>query len=220
MSVELHPSDLPTPWGRMEWPFRRYPPPELQRELLAQVTNAIQSPNSGPARFAPRDSLARIWTAEILQRFFHHDLCSRQCFIPDIGRHFLQTISILISVNWDGWSRFDAIFFSHRGPDGTLDRTDHSIRHYNVQTLKSESFLGPVFGSSFFDARYIFCPIDIEEGSNLSFEDGWRLPFLPAESQLRGSGGFGRVTREVIAARHYYYRSENYRYGNNDVSEV
>jgi hypothetical protein len=203
----------------MEWPFRRYPPSELQRELLVQVTNAIQNPNFGPGRFAPRDSLAKIWTAERLQRFFHNDLCSRQWFIRDIRRNFLQTISILISVNWDDWSRFDEIFFSHQGSDGTLDRTDHSLRHYNLQSLRSESFLGPVFGSLFFDARYIFCPIDIEEGSNLSFEDGWRLPFLPAESQPRGRGGFGLITREVIAARHYY-RSGNYRYGNNGGFEV
>ncbi|GFG25124.1 isoform 2 of receptor-interacting serine/threonine-protein kinase 4 [Aspergillus udagawae] len=203
----------------MEWPFRRYPPSELQRELLVQVTNAIQNPNFGPGRFAPRDSLAKIWTAERLQRFFHHDLCSRQWFIRDIRRNFLQTISILISVNWDDWSRFDEIFFSHQGSDGTLDRTDHSLRHYNLQSLRSDSFLGPVFGSLFFDARYIFCPIDIEEGSNLSFEDGWRLPFLPAESQPRGRGGFGLITREVIAARHYY-RSGNYRYGNNGGFET
>ncbi|KAG2421803.1 hypothetical protein HFD88_005779 [Aspergillus terreus] len=181
----------------------------LRKQLLAEVSKAIETPLTGPGRFAPRDRLRRIWTEDILRQFFRREtlLLARKTFVQDIRRDFVQTISILIYVNWDGWSRFDKIFFSHRGSDGRLDRTDRSIRHYDLQTLTSESFLGPVAGSHFFDNRHTFCPVDIEEDTNLCREDGWRLPFLPAQSEPRGSGGFGHITKEVIAARHYYRKS-------------
>ncbi|KAL5360153.1 hypothetical protein BJX96DRAFT_184379 [Aspergillus floccosus] len=185
--------------------FQRHQRPKLRKQLLADVSNAIETPNSGIGRFAPRGRLMEIWTPDKLRQLFRREtlLVSRESFIQNIRRDFVQTISILIYVNWDGWSRFDKIFFSHQGSDGRLDRTDRSIRHYDLQTLTSEAFLGPVTGSHFFDNRYIFCPVDIEEGANLCLEDGWRLPFLPAKSELRGSGGFGQITKEVIAAKHY-----------------
>ncbi|GES66615.1 putative 2-5A-dependent ribonuclease [Aspergillus terreus] len=181
----------------------------LRKQLLAEVSKAIETPRAGPGRFAPRDRLRRIWTEDILRQFFRREtlLLARKTFVQDIRRDFVQTISILIYVNWDGWSRFDKIFFSHRGPDGRLDRTDRSIRHYDLQTLTSESFLGPVAGSHFFDNRHTFCPVDIEEDTDLCGEDGWRLPFLPAQSEPRKSGGFGHITKEVIAARHYHRKS-------------
>lgn len=196
----------PSPWGTMDL-FQRNQ--RLRKQLLAEVSKAIETPLTGPGRFAPRDRLRRIWTEDILRQFFRREtlLLAQKTFVQDIRRDFVQTISILIYVNWDGWSRFDKIFFSHRGPDGRLDRTDRSIRHYDLQTLTSESFLGPVAGSHFFDNRHTFCPVDIEEDTNLCREDGWRLPFLPAQSEPRGSGGFGHITKEVIAARHYYRRS-------------
>lgn len=184
--------------------FKRHQRPTLQEQLLTEVSNAIETPNAGIARFAPRDALMRIWTPEVLRQLFPRE---RSSFIRAVRRDFVQTISILIYAKWDRWSRFDEIFFSHQGSDGTLDRTDRNIRHYDLPTLTSEGFLGPVTGSLFFDNRYIFCPVDIEEGRNLCREDGWRLPFLPAESELRGRGGFGQITKEVIAARHYYQRS-------------
>ncbi|KAH3369006.1 hypothetical protein KXV52_002365 [Aspergillus fumigatus] len=84
-----------------------------------------------------------------------------------------------------------------------LDRTDRHIPEYDLQSLQKDNFLGPGAGSRFYDNRYIFCPIDIVEDGNLKLEDGWRLPFLAGRSEACGSGGFGKVTKEVIAARHY-----------------
>ncbi|KAH1786802.1 hypothetical protein KXX20_008799 [Aspergillus fumigatus] len=156
-------------------------------------------------RFAPRNRLASIWTQKVLEEFaFHEGLhLPSPSFVEDIRRDFLQIISILIYVNWDDWTRFNAIFFSHQGPDRKLDRTDRHIPEYDLQSLQNDNFLGPGAGSRFYDNRYIFCPIDIVEDSNLKREDGWRLPFLAGRSEACGSGGFGKVTKEVIAARHY-----------------
>ncbi|KAF7164621.1 hypothetical protein CNMCM5623_009078 [Aspergillus felis] len=156
-------------------------------------------------RFAPRNRLARIWTPNVLEEFaFHESLhLPSSSFVEDIRRDFLQTISILIYVNWDDWSHFNEVFFSHRGADRKLDRTDRHIPKYDLQSLTSDNFLGPGAGSRFYDNRYIFCPIDIVKGSYLEREDGWRLPFLAGRSEACGSGGFGKVTKEVIAARHY-----------------
>ncbi|EAW17047.1 ankyrin repeat and protein kinase domain-containing protein [Aspergillus fischeri NRRL 181] len=186
----------------MEFMLRRRRPGKLREHLLTQLCTAI---DAGAGRFAPRNRLTRIWAPEVLEEFaFHEGLrLPSSSFVEDIRRDFLQTISILIYVNWDDWTRFNDIFFSHQGPDRKLDRTDRHIPEYDLQSLQSDNFLGPGAGSRFYDNRYIFCPIDIVEDSNLKREDGWRLPFLAGRSEACGSGGFGRVTKEVIAARHY-----------------
>ncbi|QKX58024.1 uncharacterized protein TRUGW13939_05144 [Talaromyces rugulosus] len=177
----------------------------LKKDISERLSHAIEA---GTGRFAPRNDLKRIWTPEILGVLVLGGWWdgSLLAFVEEIHAHFLQTISILIYVGWDDWSRFYEIFFSHRDADEQLCRTDRRIPEYDVQTLKKDDFLGPSFGSKFFDNRYFFCPIDIEEGSHLKFGVGWKLPFLAGKSSHCGIGGSGIVTKEVIAVEHY--RSE------------
>ncbi|KAI9371097.1 hypothetical protein BJX61DRAFT_548547 [Aspergillus egyptiacus] len=198
---------MDTLFGRRRPANRR--PAKIRAELLDAVSNAIETPSLGSGRFAPRARLAAIWTIEMLEKFAHHHKLrlSRQT-LPTIRKDFVQTISILIYIQWEDWTRLDPVFLCHLGPDRTLDRTDRNIRRYELHTLMSDDFLGPGAGSRFFDFRYIFCPIDIEEESVLTAPDGWRLPFLAAKAEPRGKGGFGEVTKEVIAARHYCRSSD------------
>ncbi|KAL4756021.1 ankyrin repeat and protein kinase domain-containing protein [Aspergillus foveolatus] len=182
--------------------FRTRRPVDFRRALAEQLLGAI---GKGAGRFAPRDELLKIWKVEVLA-----DFASRERIrlpyassIEDIRRDFLQTISLLVYVGWDDWSGFDTLFLLHRGPDQELDRTDQHIHKYDVHTLSSSDFLGPMRGNLFFDNRHLFCPIEIVENENVRRDGNWKLPFLEGKSEPCGRGGFGRVTKEVIAASHY-----------------
>ncbi|KAJ0423942.1 hypothetical protein BJY00DRAFT_28743 [Aspergillus carlsbadensis] len=178
--------------------FRRRRPGELPVLLAEQLLSAI---GEGAGRFAPRDSLLRIWSVDVLEEFVFHERIHLPASytVEDMRTDFLQTLSILVYGHWTDWPHFDSIFLAHRGPD----RTDRGIPHYDLQSLAHSDFLGPFAGNRFYDDRHLFCPIDVVENGNLRRDSTWKLPFLEGKSEPCGSGGFGRVTKQVIAARHY-----------------
>ncbi|KAL3455337.1 hypothetical protein BJX64DRAFT_297730 [Aspergillus heterothallicus] len=174
----------------------------LRRSLHNQLTIAT---TAGDLRFAPYNELADIWTDDVIRRFAGYERIRipSPFTVDDLRRDFLQTLSILLYMHWDDWPHFDTLFLLHRGPDQRLDRTDRHIQDYDVQALTSHNFLGPIAGNGFYNHRQLFCPVNIIENDDLVKESGWKLPFLYGKSELCGSGGFGRVKKEVIAARHY-----------------
>jgi hypothetical protein len=182
--------------------FRSRRPLDFRKALAEQLLSAI---GKGAGRFAPRDELLQIWNVEVLAQFASRERIRLPyaSSLEDIRKDFLQTISLLVYVGWDEWSRFDTLFLLHKGPDQELDRTDRHIQEYDVQTLSSADFLGPMRGNLFFDNRHLFCPVEIVENQDLRLDGNWKLPFLMGKSEPCGRGGFGRVTKEVIAASHY-----------------
>jgi hypothetical protein len=155
----------------------------------------------GAGGFAPRDSLHRIWSIDVLEEFVFHERIDLPApyTVEDLRTNFLQTLSILVWGQWTDWPHFDSIFLVPHGPD----RTDRGIPDYDIQTLANNDFLGPPAGNRFYDDRHLFCPIDVVENGNVTRDGTWKLPFLEGMSEPCGSGGFGRVTKQVIAARHY-----------------
>ncbi|KAL2844548.1 hypothetical protein BJY01DRAFT_263844 [Aspergillus pseudoustus] len=183
---------------RQPGPFRR----RLHEELVGAI-------GAGAGRFAPRESLLSIWSVDVLKDFAFHERIHLPppYTIEDIRTNFIQTISILVYGDWDDWPHFDSIFLLHQGRDHRPDRTDQRIPDYDIQTLACDNFLGLRAGNRFFDDRHLFCPIDVVENSSLRRDSNWKLPFLEGRSRPCGRGGFGRVTKEVIAARHYVSES-------------
>ncbi|KAL4777197.1 hypothetical protein BDW60DRAFT_221145 [Aspergillus nidulans var. acristatus] len=182
--------------------FRSRRPLDFRKALAEQLLSAI---GKGAGRFTPRDELLQIWNVEVLAQFASRERIRLPyaSSLEDIRKDFLQTISLLVYVGWDEWSRFDTLFLLHKGPDQELDRTDRHFQEYDVQTLSSADFLGPMRGNLFFDNRHLFCPVEIVENQDLRLDGNWKLPFLMGKSEPCGRGGFGRVTKEVIAASHY-----------------
>ncbi|KAL4956045.1 ankyrin repeat-containing domain protein [Aspergillus filifer] len=144
--------------------------------------------------FIPRGSLERIWYDKRLKEFGQHYKAFGAEDIFRIKEKFLQTLSILVCINWDNWSRFRSIFLDHG------NRKDGNIPGNGKSELESNLFLGPSWGRKFSHARYRFCPIDIEEGVDRVLGEGWRLPFV--EGGTIGEGAYGSVTRQYVAARH------------------
>ncbi|KAL4942532.1 hypothetical protein BDV06DRAFT_161573 [Aspergillus oleicola] len=167
--------------------------PAIQGELK----RAMRRKHEDFKTFITRESLEEIWTDERLQGLRKRYKAFQLDDIPRIRKDFLQTISILAYINWDGWSKFQDIFLKHNEHQ---NRTDKDIPENDVKTLESDSFLGPDWATNFSQARYLFCPIDIEEGVDRVLGEGWRLPFIKGEEI--GQGAYGSVTKQYVAARH------------------
>ncbi|KAI9376360.1 kinase-like domain-containing protein [Aspergillus egyptiacus] len=183
---------------------------KLLDTLKYAFRDAEQRKNYQFKEFIRRRSLEDIWTEPRLIQFMQ---CFRGSFlesdIETIRRNFLQTISILVVSDWDRdqWKNFRKIFLE------IPDRTDQHIPNYNRTTLINPTFLGKdSVAREFLRNRYMFCPVDINQGMNHKWEEGWRLPFLDwpsgsGESAVIGEGGSGRVTKELVAPEHLHLKS-------------
>lgn len=166
-----------------------------------ELGKAVVKKDRSSEKFVPYASLEAIWSGPRLREFVdlirpgfdHH----RVRFVKE---NLLRTLSILVYIGWPYWESFAVVFLHHRDSHGKLDRLDDRIPHYTSEALCA--FLGDFHAERFLTERCTFCPIDLEEGKAIYFNGDWRLPFV-AESEQIGAGGYGQVTKEVIAKRHF-----------------
>ena len=173
-------------------------PRTFMSELWNDIQASMHKKGDAFATFIPRDALDEIWTNDRLELFIQHTepgFDSSQ--IPTIRDAHLQTLSVLVFIRWDGWTRFAQIFIY------TPHRTDRDIPEYDLAALHHTDFLGNDWAFKFHFERVIFWPINIEEGKNNVKPKDWRLPFLEGRSEDLGRGAYGSVTKEVIPAIHY-----------------
>ncbi|KAB8219582.1 kinase-like domain-containing protein [Aspergillus novoparasiticus] len=171
--------------------------------IRCDLQQAIGDCSIPPDMFVSRESLEQIWSQARVDEFIRAlDPTVHPSHVPLIRCKFLQTISILVYMQWDNWSRFNEIFLSHTDGCGRQDRTDDNIPEYTLETLKSSTFLGPAAGIKFFYDQYIFCPIDIVVGTSIVRSEEWRLPFLRDKSARLGRREYGHTTREMIPGSH------------------
>lgn len=170
---------------------------------LHDLDEAICKKNKPSEKFVPYASLEAIWTDARLDEFvqlirpgFDRDL------IPFVKGNLLRTLSILVYISWTDkeWELFGAIFL-HRDEHGVRDRLDNRIPYYTLESLSQ--FLRPIHADRFNFERWTFYPIVLEEGRTQHFSKDWRLPFINPEPSIIGVGGYGQVTKEVIASRQF-----------------
>lgn len=166
---------------------------------LYQATYKRDRPSE---KFVPYACLEDIWTDVRLGKFI--DLFRPgfdRVLIPLVKESLLRTLSILVYINWPDWSLFGPIFVHHRNARGERDRLDDHLHRYTLEALNV--FLDPIRADHFLAERWTFCPIVLEEGTTQHFSSDWRLPFVNPEPTPIGSGGYGQVTKEVIASRQF-----------------
>ncbi|KAL5002107.1 kinase-like domain-containing protein [Aspergillus recurvatus] len=178
-------------------------------DIAATIRDKLQSRmqrRNSLRKFITRDSLEDIWSVECLEDFVRQYKPFTTSDISIIRESYLQTLSILVDISWDRWQDFKTIFLERTG------RSDQNIPTYSLQTLEDETFLGVSWAGTFLDTRYIYCPVDIVEGENLKYSEGWRLPFLDCDPEERGHSPDTEydkptlVTKECVATRHLYLR--------------
>ncbi|KAH6679447.1 kinase-like domain-containing protein [Halenospora varia] len=145
---------------------------ELRRKIIQGTVN--RTPRQ---RFITSETLERIWTWEVLTEVLtllsFADSPELISLVGIIRSGLLQTLSILVQIQWQDWASFRERFLETR--PGTLrhDRKDSALPHL------------------------------IEAGKNKVYSRDKPLPFIQAKQAHLGSGGYGIVTKEFIACRQF-----------------
>ncbi len=191
------------------------------RGVLTQLSEAVYNHDWPDPReqFITMQSLEKIWKRQMLKDFLVVlGSGGTEILIETVQMHLIKTISILVHIKWEEWSRFESIFFPS-GWAGRVhqDRTDESLPHIH-EKLKDDSFLGSA-AWDFFNKQNAYLPVVIEQGSNETISRTRPLPFIKSKQKQIADGGFGIVTKEVIACYQFRPRSEHIS-GERSVSTV
>ena len=148
--------------------------------------------------FVCKDDLDLIWPDYSLHQLF-------PSYKPEeretIRKDYLCVLSILIYVGWTDLTLFRPLFLRENGRD------DASLPFTDIVDLAFLGTLRQVFSFH----QHAFKPVVIEEHNarfiqKISTEH--RLPFI-CEPELLGSGGYGSVTKRVIAPRCLFNKDDN-----------
>ena len=148
-----------------------------------------------PHMFICKHDLDQVWADHSLNDLFPNLTRDEQRLIR---RDYLRVLSILVHAGWTDLSRFRPLFLREAGRDDA---------HLPFGDL---TFLGN-FGPTISFHQHAFKPVVIEE-HNRRYIQGVsperRLPFTE-EPEPMGKGGYGSVTKRVIARRCLWNEQEN-----------
>lgn len=145
--------------------------------------------------FICKYDLDQIWADYSLTQIFPN-------FTPQeresIRKDYMRVLSILIYIDWNGLSRFRPLFLRENGRD------DAHLPFTDLAFLAGSKDL-------FSFHQHAFKPVVIEEHNERHIQEiseEHRLPFTE-EPELVGNGGYGSVTKRVIAPRCLWNKEEN-----------
>jgi hypothetical protein len=188
----------------MEWTDQNF------RDIREEIHSAMHQGNDENLRFVTKHQLFEIWTLARLESFCRmiepfNSEAQIAITIARLQRDLLRTLSILVSIVWDGWQRFPQIFFDNRYSQAG-ERVDRRIKTCEEEILQHAEYLGSQFWArEFIGRRNAFFPITIKHRRIKDYPSGRRLPFILPRSKVEvlGSGASGTVTREEIAFLQY-----------------
>jgi hypothetical protein len=159
------------------------------------------------SKFVTLNSLEHVWQSEnTLGRFLAILGLGQDIFLlDDVTKNLIKTISILAAIGWKKWDTFRDIFLEGRGGSVRHDRDDRNLP-YSLRDLEGQEgdpFLGSYWAGKFLAEQSIFIPIVIKEGGNEIYREGRPLPFIRSKTVKLKEGGYGSVTKEVIACHHF-----------------
>ncbi len=183
-------------------------PRRIEQEFLKdnkisdRLDEATVNLDSSTGRFVSEHSLSKIWSRTVMARFLELLGYGNSPDLVSLAMEFLvKTISILVSIRWDEWGKFGELFFEYRAAV-RHDRKDTHLP-YTSEVLQDSEFLGKRWGILFFREQSVYLPLVINQGSNPIFPRNRPLPFILSKTEPIAQGGYGSVTREVIAAYQY-----------------
>ncbi|KAL8796007.1 MAG: hypothetical protein Q9195_001583 [Heterodermia aff. obscurata] len=170
-------------------------PSPIQKALLRKMHH-FQDPSK---MFIGDSELRAVWQDYTLSTIFPAEAFTLEQW-QQIRKDYLKVLSILIWINWTPLAeQFDDVFFKH--PDRGDAYLPFSIEDLFSIEKHSVAFEGS--GLMFFQFQYAFLPVVIHQSEKMfvrNLEPMERLPFIDAAHEL-GSGGFGHITKVVIAPR-------------------
>lgn len=162
-------------------------------------------------QFVALQSLQEIWTSQTIRSFLEilgYAGGGNLVDIVEVG--LIRTISILAHIQWRYWSKFESMFFPEGWENAVREgRTDQNLPHA-LSILKDDSFLGDsVAAGDFFNHQNTYLPKVIKQGKTLVVAKTRPLPFIKEKQEPIAEGGYGVVTKEVIACHHFCFYGES-----------
>jgi hypothetical protein len=190
---------------------------KVAKELRTKIANQVKDDlwrvlnrtEDEHLMFANAEDLGRIWEISRLEQLSKDLEWSDQKLLERARDKFLKVLSTLVWIGWDDWPEFGHLFLEHHDANNKLDRWDEML------PLDDTSFLPTEQLRTFFrNQQYIFAPILIMEDDEdddadyMQYSEKHRLPFLQTEEI--GQGGSGTVTKALIVAGQFGYKSGTY----------
>ena len=157
---------------------------------LLDVYNAIERKmhrQHTPHIFISKYDLEQVWADHPLSQIFPtYDPEERE----SIRQNYIRVLSTLVYIGWSDMSRFRPLFLREVGRD------DASLPFTNMTFLGTSEHMFSTY-------QHAFKPVVIEERNERHIQNiptEHRLPFMH-EPEFMGSGGYGSVTKRVIAPR-------------------
>jgi hypothetical protein len=182
-------------------------------QIKSDLSQAMYYPNEQGKAFTPYERVKRIWKGNSLKLFLESmggDQHLSPLQIKEAKDGLLRTISVLVNIvpkNWEGWSRFQAIFFPL--DEATAHwRRDKNATSFTKEELADDSFLGDLnMARSFSDDVWIYFPVILNEKreEESKYDSPLRVPLFQIGSEVR-PGGYGSVTKELIPPNHIILR--------------
>ena len=165
-------------------------------EVLIAIQNALLDAmhlkDYGSEKFICGERLKKVWRSHPVKSvpaFENYD----DYELEQVEERFLRVLSILVLIGWD-LRRFRPVFL--RGDD--LDDCELPFTKGKLHELRLQE-------QNFLERQWMFTPAVIQnttEASKQSIDTNRRLPFIEKPVDL-GTGGFGTVTKRLIAVDCY-----------------
>jgi hypothetical protein len=147
--------------------------------------------------FITRDRLLEVWLS---QTDGSSPLDEIQSYIRSFSRRqilndLLSTISILVLILWNDWSRLADRFGHGKFTDGNLPLSPEDCERVFQQNSDD--------GAEFHYVQFAFIPVIIKQNKTIKLPDpNWRLP-LSIEGEPNDTGSYGTVTKVRIAKGYF-----------------
>ena len=161
---------------------------DIELKIQAALIEAMYLKDSEPEKFICKPRLGRVWLDNPVKRIPAFQNYS-DCELQTVEREFLCVLSTLIFIGWD-LLRFRPVFLRTGLDDSKLPFSMQQLEELRLQR------------HSFFASQSIFIPAVIEQSDKAwkqTIDTNRRLPFTEKPESL-GQGGYGEVTKRIIAA--------------------
>lgn len=184
---------------------------ELSDEIRKEILDHRVRVSDDDPGFITLHHLQKIWTKERetelgkqtrLAQFFAGLGWDDEPLLKQVEASLLKILSILIRIKWTQWSKFRETFSDHVDGSGQHNRLDANLPFKNLEQFGSQSFSTEA-ADSFRAHQYTFIPIDIFAGTDETFDENRRMPFVQ-ESVKLGQGSWATVYKETVAKGQYY----------------